>query len=228
MRSRFFTDSSETSARWNSRVPQTSQTPAVFGGFVEMHAGERADGADAAAEQLLAPSAWPLGVVVCVTCSRAKAVGSTAGMEATRASSPYWRAWIEGAEMDLAAMRRHIAARDLEGLGELAEHSCLKMHALALSARPPLVYWNGTTLALMNAVRELRRAGTAAYYTIDAGPQVKVLCAPGDRPRLARELAAVSGVERVIESAPGEGVELLDQDAQDQDAQDAAVSGSPV
>ena len=56
---------------------------------------------------------------------------------------------------------------------------------------------------------ELRADGLGAYATIDAGPQVKVLCAPGDAERVADALRAVPGVERVLACAPGRGVELV-------------------
>lgn len=188
-----------------------SATRSVFGGFVEWHRGERPDGLDSFAEQLLPEDAWPMAVLVAVTSAAPKAVGSTDGMERTRLSSPFWPAWVEGAPAALAAMRDAVVARDLGRVGELAEHSCLAMHAVAMAARPGLVYWNAATVAVMHAVRELRRGGVGAYFTIDAGPQVKVLAAPGDASRVRDTLRAVPGVERVIGSAPGPGARLVDE-----------------
>ncbi|HPC84265.1 MAG TPA: diphosphomevalonate decarboxylase [Thermoanaerobaculaceae bacterium] len=188
-----------------------SAARSVFGGFVEWHRGERGDGLDAFAEQLLPEDAWPLVVLVAVTSQMPKPVGSTEGMELSRLTSPFWPAWVESAPAMLAAMREAIAARDLARVGELAEHSCLAMHAVAMSARPGLVYWNAATVAAMHAVRELRRAGVEAYFTVDAGPQVKVLAAPGDAGRVREVLGAVPGVERVIDSGPGPEARLYDE-----------------
>jgi diphosphomevalonate decarboxylase len=56
----------------------------------------------------------------------------------------------------------------------------------------------------------LRQEGTAAFLSIDAGPQVKVLCAPGDARRVADALAAVPGVQRVLTCALGGGAELVE------------------
>lgn len=193
-----------------ARVGSGSAARSIHGGYVEMSAGTRADGADAVARRLLAADDWPLGVLVVVTSSRAKTVQSTAGMEQTRASSPFWSGWVESTERDLGAMRAAVLARDLAAAGELCEHSCLKMHGLAMSARPGLLYWNGTTVALMHAVRALRAAGTGAWFTIDAGPQVKVLCEPGAMAAVRAALAAVPGVERIIDSGPGGPVEVRD------------------
>lgn len=192
-----------------ARQGSGSASRSLFGGLVEWHRGERADGLDSFAEPLLSEDAWPLAVLVAVTSGAPKPVGSTDGMELTRLTSPFWTAWVERAPAELAAMRRAVAARDLARVGELAEHSCLAMHAVAMAARPGLVYWNAATVAAMHAVRELRRGGVGAYFTIDAGPQVKVLAAPGDAGRVREALRAVPGVERVIDSGPGPGARLV-------------------
>jgi diphosphomevalonate decarboxylase len=58
-------------------------------------------------------------------------------------------------------------------------------------------------------VWELRAAGVSAFASIDAGPQVKVLCEPGDAERVAAALRDVPGVERVLVCAPGTGAEVV-------------------
>jgi diphosphomevalonate decarboxylase len=185
-----------------------SAARSIFGGFVEWHRGERADGSDSIAEPLLPPADWDVRVVVAITHTGPKAVSSREGM--TRAAaSPLYPAWVAGAESDLAAARAAIRARDLEALGQLAEHSALKMHAVGLAARPPLLYWRGATVECVHRVWALRAEGTPVFVTIDAGPQVKVLCQPGDAPRVADALRAVPGVEHVVTCAPGGGAEVL-------------------
>ena len=125
------------------------------------------------------------------------------------AASPFYPAWVAGAEADLAEARAAIHARDLEALGLVAEHSALKMHAAALAARPPLVYWRAATVECMHRVWALRAEGVAAFFTIDAGPQVKVLCAPADAARVAAALEAVPGVTRILACGPGRGAEVV-------------------
>jgi diphosphomevalonate decarboxylase len=184
-----------------------SAARSIFGGFVEWHRGERADGRDSIAEPLLGPDAWLVCMVVAVTSTARKAVSSREGM-ARAATSPLYPAWVASAEADLAEARRAIAARDLEGLGLVAEHSALKMHAIGLAARPPLLYWRPATVECVQRVWSLRNDGIRGYVTIDAGPQVKVLCERGDAERIATALREVPGVERVLTCAPGAGVEV--------------------
>jgi diphosphomevalonate decarboxylase len=185
-----------------------SAARSLFGGFVEWHRGERADGADSVGAPLLEPEAWDVRVVIAVTDESQKAVSSRAGM--TRAAtSPLYPAWIASADADLAEARAAIAARDLAALGAIAEHSALKMHAIGMAARPPLLYWRGATVDCVHRLWALRAEGVGAWATIDAGPQVKALCAPADANTVAAALAAVPGVVRVLTCVPGTGAEVI-------------------
>ncbi|HZP41247.1 MAG TPA: diphosphomevalonate decarboxylase [Candidatus Binatia bacterium] len=186
-----------------------SAARSIFGGFVEWHRGERADGRDSIAEPLAPPDHWDVRVVVAVVDSAPKAVSSREGM-ARAAASAFHPAWVDGAEADLAEARAAIRARDLDALGLLAEHSALKMHAVGLAARPPLLYWRGATVECVRRIWALRAEGVTAYATIDAGPQVKALCAPAAAPAVAEALRGVAGVERVLTCAPGGGAEVVE------------------
>jgi diphosphomevalonate decarboxylase len=62
----------------------------------------------------------------------------------------------------------------------------------------------------MARVRALREAGTAAFFTIDAGPHVKVLCAARDAEPIAGALAEVPGVLRTLAAAPGPGARVVE------------------
>lgn len=187
-----------------------SAARSIFGGFTEMHVGERPDGSDSFAEPLLAGEEWPLSVVVAITERAAKKVGSTTGMTATASSSPFYAAWVDAAEHDLADMRHAIDARNFVRLGELAEHSCLKLHSLMLSTRPALIYWNAATMAAIHAVRMLRAGGVPVYFTIDAGPQVKAICLPEHAGTVATALDRVHGIHETRTSSLGPGAYRLD------------------
>jgi diphosphomevalonate decarboxylase len=189
-----------------------SAARSVFGGFVEMHKGQRADGRDAVAEPLAAADFWDLRILIAITSEKAKQTGSTGGMQQSRNSSVYYPAWVDTAEDDLNAMRAALLQKDFTRVGELSEYSCLKMHALALSGQPGLLYWNGATVEIMHAVRNLRGGGIEAYFTIDAGPQVKVLCLPENQDVVEGALRRIPGVLRIIKTRPGSGVHLSGAD----------------
>lgn len=193
-----------------ARQGSGSAARSIFGGFVEWTRGERDDGRDSVAHQLLDAKAWPLRVVIAITSTARKAVGSSEGMTRTMQSSPYQRAWIETQEEDLSEAREAVSARDFERLADVSEHSCLKMHALAMAARPGLLYWNGATIESIQVIRSLRREGTPVFFTVDAGPQVKAICLPEATKTVVDGLRAVDGVLDITESALGPGARLID------------------
>ncbi len=183
-----------------------SAARSVFGGFVRMYAGERADGADAYAEPIESPLAARVRMVIAVVGGgAAKAVGSRDAMEHCAETSPLYAAWLALVPADLASARAAIAAGDVAALGEVAEANALAMHATAIASRPAIVYWQPATLALLAAVRELRARGVAAWATMDAGPHVKVLTTADDAPRVADAVRVVDGVTAVTISKAGIG-----------------------
>lgn len=193
-----------------ARRASGSAARSIFGGFVEMQAGVDADGSDAHAVPVLGAAAWPLCVVVAVTSSQAKTVHSGPGMQLTRRTSPYHAAWLATVDDDLAAARTAIERRDFAALAAVGERSCLAMHADMLASRPALIYWVGATLECIRVVRELReREGVEAFFTVDAGPQVKVVCTPAATSRVAAALGGVAGVQEVLVSGLGGGACLL-------------------
>ncbi len=191
-----------------ARRSSASAARSVFSGFGELDGGA---GFTGASRQVAPPDAIDLRVLVCVTTEAAKSVGSTGGMNLTAERSPYYPAWLTEAPRLYAEIRRALLAGDFAALGEMSERSALAMHALAMAAG--IVYVRGATLEALGAVHELRKRGTAAFATMDAGPHLKVLVQSADAALVATWMSAVPGVLRVIEARPGEGVRANEDDA---------------
>ena len=189
-----------------------SAARSIFGGFAEMSAGARADGSDAVAHGISDEKSWDVRLCVAITAAGEKAIGSTDAMQLTARTSPYYAAWLAAVPGDLDEARSAILARDLARLGAVAERSALRMHACALAAEPHILYWNPATLAAIATVKGLRARGTAAFFTIDAGPHVKALCATADAPAVQAVLAATPGVLRALVLAPGPGAHIVGED----------------
>ena len=186
-----------------ARKGSGSAARSIFGGFVEMLAGQDPAGKDAFAIQLAPASYWDLRVLILITSAEEKSTGSTEAMNLTAMTSPYYENWITDSIHDLNEMRTAIRSKDFEKLGELAEYNALKMHALTLSSRPPIIYWNHTTIDLIHHIQALRKRGIPAYFTIDAGPQVKVITLPAHVSSLKSEFKSVFGIKEIVESALG-------------------------
>lgn len=189
-----------------------SAARSIFGGFVEMAAGTRADGEDAFATPLLDTGAWPLTVAIAITARIAKSTSSRVGMDLSRRTSPFYRQWIATGAGDLDAARDAVRTRDFDKLADVGEASCLAMHAVMLSTRPGLIYWNGATVECMQRVRGLReRDGLGVFFTIDAGPQVKAVCLSHAAPQVTDALRDVPGVQAVMLSGLGQGARVVEE-----------------
>jgi diphosphomevalonate decarboxylase len=186
-----------------------SAARSIPGGIAVWEAGIDADGADSFAHGIAAPGDLDLRIVIGVSDPGPKALGSTLAMERTRATSPYYASWIEATRADLAEAIAAVEVRDLERLGEIAERSALSMHAASLAARPGIAFWNGATIDALHRIRALRAEGRLAYFTCDAGPQPKALCAPADEHAVATALAEIPGIRSIIRCRPGGGATVV-------------------
>ena len=187
-----------------------SAARSIHGGFVELVAGDLNDGCDSTAKSIADMEFWPITIVIAITSETVKEISSKDGMNHTANTSPFYSAWIESTNKDLSEMRTALLARDIVSVGELMEHSCLKMHGLTLSSRPGLVYWNRGTIAVIEAVKDLRRQGHPVYFTIDAGPHVKVICEKDTQSVVGDALLNCSDVLKVITTQPGPAARLME------------------
>ncbi|MFT4624706.1 MAG: diphosphomevalonate decarboxylase [Myxococcota bacterium] len=191
-----------------ARQGSGSACRSFWGGFVVWDRGERADGMDSRGSPLAPADHWDLSMVVAIVATGPKSVGSTEGMERSRLTSPFYRTWVDTAEADVAVGRQAVLDRNLPRLGDVMESSTLKMHATMHTARPPILYWQPGTIACLHAVSALRAAGTGAWATMDAGPQVKVLCRRSDAATVAAALAPHAASVHML--GPGPRAHLVD------------------
>lgn len=186
-----------------------SAARSLFGGFVQMHPGSRSDGLDAQAEPRFDKDHWDLRVLFALTAVGEKDVSSTEGMDHTVATSPYFKEWVLAVPDALLEADAAVAARDFARLAACAEASALQMHASAMAATPGVLYWNGGTVELIHAVRRMRAQGLPVFFTIDAGPHVKVFVEAHAAANVRAILEQVPGVKGVFEAAPGGPARIL-------------------
>lgn len=204
-----------------ARTGSGSAARSIDGGFVRWQKGERADGHDSFASQVFAPEHWPLRILVAQVHGGRKAVSSTMGMAQSTASSPLFQGWIRQCEVDVEVCQQALADKDLNKLAEVVEGNALAMHGTMLASRPPLVYWQPATVAIIHAVRQMRRDGAECLFTIDAGASVVVLCSAQDARPVAQTLGQIEGIEQVLQTRVGPGARLVQPDAGAQVASDA-------
>ncbi|MCL2178381.1 MAG: diphosphomevalonate decarboxylase [Proteobacteria bacterium] len=194
-----------------ARLGSGSACRSIQGGVCVWHRGEREDGADSFARQHFAAEHWPNLRMVAVILSREeKAVNSRDGMRNTVQTSPYYPAWVKAAEADIGPALEAIGARDIEKLGTLAERNAWRMHATSFAATPPLSYMKPATLAILLALEEERRKGTALWFTLDAGPNPVLLTEEAHLPKALAFAERFSPLEAVV-CHPGGDARLLSE-----------------
>ena len=181
-----------------ARLGSGSAARSVYGGFVEVVPSD-----NAYALPVIPADDWPLDVVVAITDESPKSLSSTEAMIRTATTSPLYNAWIKSHPEDMRVAKQAIVDRDFQKLAEVSEHNCLKMHSTMMSSTPPIIYWLPATLAVMHHVRELRDAGVGAFFTIDAGSQIKVICLSQHTDKINGDLAQIDGVVRTIRTRVG-------------------------
>ena len=184
-----------------------SSTRSLFGGFVEWDMGTCSE--DSMAHPI-DDADWDIGMIVLAVDTQQKKIASRVGMEHTVQTSPFYDSWVQTAKTDLVAIKKAIADKDFEAVGKITEHNGMKMHATTLSANPPFTYWSADSLLAQEAVRQVRETlQVPAYMTMDAGPNVKVLCRASDMDRLVSVLGEYFPSEKIITSLPGEAARFL-------------------
>ena len=126
-----------------------------------------------------------LAMIVLVLNENKKKISSRNGMELCAKTSTYFDEWVKQSEIDFVNMKKYLAENDFEKVGTLTEENALRMHKTTETANPPFTYFNEKTYEAMDFVKNLRNNGEKCYFTMDAGPNVKVLCLEEDLEKLA-------------------------------------------
>ena len=184
-----------------------SASRSIYGGFAEWQKGRNdldsyavpVDNAD-----------WDIGMIFIIVDDKRKDISSTEGMRRVVETSPYYEGWVQSTAEDLKAIKKAIKEQDIVKVGKIAESSALKMHALNLSANPPFNYWAAESITAMRKVEELRDRGFPAYLTMDAGPNVKLICKKSQMDELHQILLEDYREDQLVLAQAGPAIQLVD------------------
>lgn len=129
-----------------------------------------------------------MAMIMLVLNAAKKPISSREGMKLCRDTSTTFDEWVEQSAIDYQHMLTYLKTNNFEKVGQLTEANALAMHATTKTANPPFSYLTKESYQAMEAVKELRQEGFACYFTMDAGPNVKVLCLEKDLAQLAERL----------------------------------------
>lgn len=191
-----------------ARLGSGSAARSIPDGFVELKAG--GGHTPAFAYSLHPPDHWDLRDIVVVVSREPKPVGSREGHAAAE-TSPYFAARLAELPARLKVVRQALRNRDIEALGEAIEADAISLHVVAMTSRPPIYYWAPATIQLIHAVQAWRREGVPVYFTLDAGPNVHLICEAEQEGEVLARLAEIDAVLQTLVNRPAAGARLADE-----------------
>lgn len=184
-----------------------SASRSIPGGFVEWQMGS--EEADSFAFSIAEPNHWELSDCIAIVSAGHKKTGSTEG-HAIAGTSPLQSARVADAPRRLDLCRRAVLERDFNALANIMELDSDMMHAVMMTSSPALHYWQSASVTVMQAVRAWRAEGLPVAYTVDAGPNVHVLCPSEVQNEAEARLKSLPGVEKVLVAGVGGPARLVE------------------
>ena len=129
------------------------------------------------------------GMMVLVVNEDRKKISSRVAMEHCVQTSTTFDAWVEKAKSDFVLMKEALKEADFEKIGKITESNALAMHGTTSTSTPSFSFLTDESHMAMDIVKELRFKGYRCYFTMDAGPNVKVLYLREDQDKLYEEIS---------------------------------------
>lgn len=189
-----------------ARLGSGSACRSIPDGFVLWQKGNTSE--DSYAYSLHPKSHWDLCDALVIVDSGMKKISTSDGME-TVSTSPFLAKRLAAIPERIIRCKLALKDKNFTQLGEVMEEDCLDMHAVMQSQNPPCMYWNETTIAIMDAIKIWRSEGLPVYFTIDAGPNVHVIYEAIHEHEVAQKLATLSGVEKIIYNNVSSGAQRI-------------------
>ncbi len=153
-----------------ARRGSSSAARAVTGAYSQLYTGLNDD--DCRSERL--EVADELEEDVRIIAGLVPAYKETEQAHEEAAESHMFEARMAHIHGQIAEMRDSLRKGDFDGAFELAEHDSLSLAATTMTGPAGWVYWQPRTIAIFNAVRELRQEGVPVYFSTDTGASVYV------------------------------------------------------
>lgn len=182
-----------------ARLGSGSASRSIYPGFVKWQKGS----SDEDSHAVFIDDSWDdIIMIACMINQETKPFSSTEAMDKTSKESVYFDAWVKQSFKDINLMEKYVKEKDIRKVGLLAQENALRMHASLLAVN--MWYFESETIRILNLVRELQKE-IPVYFTMDAGPNVKLITTKTYEKTV---LEALEGVETVV-SSTGPGAYVL-------------------
>tara|TARA_B100002052_G_scaffold34483_1_gene26582 strand:- start:4943 stop:5908 length:966 start_codon:yes stop_codon:yes gene_type:complete len=170
----------------------------LLGGFVLMDKND-----SYRCSQILKKSDWPLDILICIASTKPKKISSREGMEISRKTSPIYNDWLDINQKHVNEALVAIREKNMLKLENVTEKNCELMHQVMKTSSPPIAYKSDVTISCVAEIENLRAAGHELFYTIDAGPQVKIICDPKSSKAIKETITQKTDVIEIVHAGIG-------------------------
>jgi diphosphomevalonate decarboxylase len=178
-----------------ARLGSGSACRSIPNGFVEWKMGNSSE--SSYARSLFGSEYWNIYDLIAVVGENSKKISSTEG-HAVAESSPFYKTRLSGMKDKVAEIKSALKRKDFTKFGEITEAEAINMHTVMMTSVPPLYYLLPGTLDVISHVLELREKGIECYFTIDAGPNVHVICKEENKRKIQKVLSDIKSVKTVL------------------------------
>ena len=192
-----------------ARLGSGSASRSIPTGFVEWHKGDSHESSYAVS--IAGPEYWDLVDVIAVVSDSHKKVGSTEGHQSAH-TGDLQTGRLMHVKDRLKVCKQAFLDHNFQLFAEVIEEDSNLMHAVMMTSRPPLFYWEPASVAVMQAVKQWRNDGLQVCYTLDAGPNVHCICVRKDANQVINGLKTLSGILDVRVAGAGVGARLISDD----------------
>lgn len=186
-----------------TRFGSGSASRSVFGGFAQWQ--KQSD----RITQLSLEDDW-LAMIFIIVNKGPKNISSKTAMKQTVLTSPYFEAFVQSSDGDASLMNQAIKNKDFTQLGRIAKHNAFKMHASMMAANPPILYFDASTLEVLQLVERMNQLNMECYPTMDAGPNVKLIVKRSELHSIESWLKDQLPQFTIVGSTMGKGSEILE------------------
>ncbi len=150
---------------------------------------------------------WNISDVVVIASNERKIVSTTQGQKLS-ASSPFFETRLKNISKKISSLKEYLKDKNFTAFGELIESEALELHSIMLTSTPSLIYLLPNTLRVMHDVKKMRNQGIEAYFTLNTGQDVHVICESKNAEHVAKKAKEIEGVHDTIINSPADGVKL--------------------
>ena len=192
-----------------ARQGSGSACRSIPNGFVEWLDGDTSD--TSYGISLYPENYWDIADVVTVVSKNKKEISTTEGQKLA-GSSPFFPIRLERIKEKINLIKKYMKNKNFVKFGELLEAEALELHAIMLTSSPSLIYLLPGSLRIMHMVKKWRQEGLQAYFTVNTGQDIHLICQKRNVEEIVKKAEAISEVQKPIVNLPSQGAHIISKD----------------